>query len=544
MCSIVGLVSKNGVEVAPRLKAMLEQTRHRGPDGAGLALGLAVERAGDVAGLSAVGLSGLRGFGHSRLSITGKTGTQPLRGCKRELVVAVNGEIWNYEALREQLQALDHVFTTDSDSEVVVHQLEERMSETEDLARATESVVAALDGEYAFAAYDGNSDEFVLARDIIGVKQLYYGESDDHLAFCSEKKPLWDLSIRPQRVLPGQVVKLAAQGPANRWQFTAGKRIEPARPSVSAEIGEEHRALEAYHNALVDAVRKRVEGQRRIGVIFSGGVDSVLIARLAQRLGAEVRCYTSGLAGSADVEQSRLAADALGLPLEVSELDAGLLERELPAVLTAIESANHLQVDVAIPIFFAVRRAAQDGIRVMLTGQGADELFAGYPWYPDILEKSGEEGLRESLWNDLSNLYKDTLEREDKITMFHSIELRVPYLDPRVIRTATRIAPTLMIRDGQLKYLHRKLAERCGVPRSIAWRPKEAAQHGSEVHQTLKRLLAGMEGKLESPKSEGAAPDDATEELGSAYRYGGDAYAGNAAYQSVLDLLGREVGLA
>lgn len=545
MCSIVGLVSSSGADVCPLLKTMLDQTRHRGPDGAGLALGLAVKRAGDVAELAVDGLSGLRGLGHSRLKITGETGIQPLTGCGRGLVLAFNGEIWNHEPLREGLEANDHVFTTDSDSEALIHQLEDEMSTAGDLVKAVEAVVRGLDGEYAFAVYDGLHDEFVLARDIVGVKQLYYGETAEYLAFCSEKKPLWDLSITPQRVLPGQTVKLAPGGSSGAWQFSAGRRIELARPGRQCETAQERVALEAYRKSLVEAVRKRVDGHDRVGIIFSGGVDSVLIARIAQRLGVDVRCYAGGLPGSSDVDLSRVAAHALGMPLAVSELDHDRIASELPLILGAIESANHLQVDVAIPIYFAVKRAAQDGIRVMLTGQGADELFAGYQWYPEILTRSGAESLRDSLWGDLGNLYKDTLEREDKITMFHSIELRVPYLDPAVVSTAMRIAPTLKIRDGELKYLHRKLAEESGVPHAIAWRPKEAAQHGSNVHETLKTVLSRIEEELDVPPRDGwTKPDNASEELGSAYRHGGDAYAGNDCYQKVLDSLGRAVGLA
>ncbi len=544
MCSIVGLVSKTGADVAPLLKAMLEQTKHRGPDGAGVALGLEMARAGEIADLSVGELSGTRGLGHSRLRITGDSGAQPMTGCGRGLVVAANGEIWNYRPLREQLESEGHVFRTESDSEVLVHRLEDEMFKARDLLSAIEAMICELDGEYALAAYDDIQDEFVLARDVVGVKQLYYGETDKHLAFCSEKKPLWDLSIKPRRVLPGQAVKLAAEA-TNAWQFSTGCRIELPRPSQQSETGEEREALASYWTSLVEAVRKRVDGHHRIGVIFSGGVDSVLVARIAQRLGIDVRCYASGLRGSSDVDQSRLAADALGLPLEVSELDSDRIASELPSILSAIESTNHLQVDVAIPIYFAVKRAAEDGIRVMLTGQGADELFAGYSWYPGILTDSGADGLRDSLWNDLTRLYKDTLEREDKITMFHSIELRVPYLDPHVIRTAMRIAPSLKIRNGELKYLHRVMAAQSGVPDTIAWRPKEAAQHGSNVHQTLKDVLGQLEEGLEAlSHDERPKPVDATEELGSAYRYGGDAYAGNERYQRVLDSLGREAGLA
>ncbi len=544
MCSIVGLVSRTGADVGPRLKQMLEQTRHRGPDGAGLALGLAVEQAADVTELSVDDLSGIRGLGHSRLKITGQAGGQPMTGCGRGLVVATNGEIWNYEPLREELEAAGHVFETDSDSEVLVHRLEDELLKTQDLALAAEVVIGSLDGEYAFAAYDGTEDQFVIARDVVGVKQLYYGETDDDLAFCSEKKPLWDLSMEPRRVLPGEVVTLAASEPPDGWHFISSSRHRLPRPQPGAETVDERNAIKRYWKTLVEAVRKRVDGHRRIGVIFSGGVDSVLIARIAQRLGVEVRCYSSGLPGSSDLEEARSAAADLALPLVESALSPERIESELPSILTAIESANHLQVDVAIPIYFAVKRAAEDGMRVLLTGQGADELFAGYPWYPKIFAESGAEELRDSLWNDLGNLYKDTLEREDKITMFHSIELRVPYLDPAVIWVAMTIAPTLKIRDGELKYLHRLLAEEAGVPRSIAWRPKEAAQHGSNVHEALKSVLGRLEDNLGEAAGDRPSADQPTEELGSAYRYGGDAYAGNERYQRVLDSLGHRVGLA
>jgi asparagine synthase (glutamine-hydrolysing) len=136
-------------------------------------------------------------------------------------------------------------------------------------------------------------------------------------------------------------------------------------------------------------------------------------------------------------------------------------------------------------------------------------------------------------------LYKDTLEREDKITMYHSTELRVPYLDPEVIHAAMSIPEDLKIRKGHVKYLHRRAAERLGVPDFVAWRPKEAAQHGSDVHAALKRIL--LRRREAPPKTQGPLID--REKLGSAYRYGHDVYAGNEAVQRVLDSLGMEVGV-
>lgn len=132
-----------------------------------------------------------------------------------------------------------------------------------------------------------------------------------------------------------------------------------------------------------------------------------------------------------------------------------------------VEESGLLQVEVAIPMYMAAKMAAEDGIRVMYTGQAADELFAGYPWYSDVLVESGYLRLHEQLWEDLGRLYDDTLEREDKLTMSHSIELRAPYLDRDVIRTAMRISPRLKIQgaeDALRKRVHRQAAVELGVP--------------------------------------------------------------------------------
>ena len=153
----------------------------------------------------------------------------------------------------------------------------------------------------------------------------------------------------------------------------------------------------------------------------------------------------------------------------------------------------------------------------MVTGQVADEIFAGYEWYPRIYREGGEDALRECLWNDIGNLHKDTLEREDKISMYHSIELRVPYLDPEVIEAAMAVPGNLKIRDGHVKYLHRRLAEEMGIPGHLAWRKKEAAQHGSDVHNNLEKILERMSADAGGTGFESRGVEEL---LGSAYRYG------------------------
>jgi asparagine synthase (glutamine-hydrolysing) len=539
MCSIVGLTAKKNQDVPLHLGAMLRATEHRGPDGVGVVLNGALQKAESVETLKLSGIRCRTGLGHSRLRITGTSGIQPLTACNGDLILAFNGEIWDYRTLRDRLVALGHRFETESDAEVVVHLIEEKCEHGAKAHSAIEKVLHELNGEYAFAVLDVRADTVYLARDPVGVKQLYYGESEGWSAFASEKKPLWEFGIAPYRVLPGEIVEIRrhTQGTGPSWRSVS--RVRLPRPPAPRDVTDESDALRLYEEALMSAVERRLEGQPRVGIIFSGGVDSALIASLAARSGEEVRCYAAGFRDSSDVQMSRRVAKSMGLPLCVAELDEPLIEAELARILAAIESADHLQADVAVPIYFAVKRAAEDGIRVLLTGQGADELFAGYPWYPDVLEESGARRLRESLWSDIEHLYKDTLEREDKITMYHSTELRVPYLDPEVIHAAMSITEDLKIRKGHVKYLHRRAAERLGVPDFVAWRPKEAAQHGSDVHAALKRIL--LRRREAPPETQELLIE--REKLGSAYRYGHDVYAGNEAVQRVLDSLGRKVGV-
>ncbi|HID42164.1 MAG TPA: hypothetical protein EYP30_00025 [Archaeoglobaceae archaeon] len=164
------------------------------------------------------------------------------------------------------------------------------------------------------------------------------------------------------------------------------------------------------------------------------------------------------------------------------------MEKYIPEVIEAIEDSLFGQIEVAIPIYISVEMAHEDGLKVMLTGQGADELFAGYPWYRTIVEKDGYNSLKRYMVGDVLNLYRETLEREDKITMVNAVELRVPYLDPKVIKIAMQIDDKLKIRspkDELEKLIHMELAKRIRIPADLAERPKKAAQHGSGIHEAI-----------------------------------------------------------
>ncbi|MEW6605620.1 MAG: asparagine synthase (glutamine-hydrolyzing) [Thermoproteota archaeon] len=522
MCGIAGILSKDGENVVPLVGSMLSCMVKRGPDGAGLVADGKIIKSNSIAAMQQQfqKVSGAVALGHTRLAIVGGTcGAQPFSSCDGRLVLEHNGEIYNYKKIRSKLEKR-HKFTTATDSEVIVHLLEDHMRRNNTLLGAIKKTVAELDGVYALAIQDRQTGETVLVRDRIGVRQLYYADTKSIVAFASERKALWRIGIQEptRRIMPGCAIIISAQGKMQSFQVA-----DPIPPKVRIVHRTMASAVEAYKKALMESMEKRTQDFQRIGIIFSGGIDSVLVAYIAAKMVPEVVCYTCGVKGSSDIANARHIADKLGLQLKVAELDHETVEKMIPEVINVIEDANAGQVEVALPVYGAVKLAHDDGIKVMLTGQGADELFGGYSWYAKVAEKEGYRKLRRHMIEDLLLLYKETLEREDKITMAHSIELREPFLDPEVIRTALGIELRLNVKGGKDtfgKHVHRRLAQKLGIPKEIAYRVKEAAQHGSGMHDVIGDIARkrGFD-ELAVPASYLEALDQ-RERIGSSQRYG------------------------
>ncbi|NPU85856.1 MAG: asparagine synthetase B [Syntrophaceae bacterium] len=503
---------------------------HRGPDFHGIYLDGSVTRRETIDGLKTFLKKKSRiAMGHSRLGIIGAEGLcQPYVSCDGKLTLIKNGEIYNYSALKSLL-LYSHRFETNSDSEIVVHLIEE--SYQGDLLEAVRRVTGILDGMYAFAVTDGKS--VVLVRDPIGKKPLYYVNRDSIVYFASEKKALWNGKDEPKRIRPGEILSIGIDG----IKIRQGTRIQ--LPQV--DITDFRDAVERYKTVLVKAMQKRLTGLReeRLGVIFSGGIDSVLIAKLLQREGKNIVCYCTGTADSGDILAALAVAKELGLELKTSIIDEDLVKGILSEVIRNVEESGLLQVEVAIPMYMAAKMAAEDRIRVMFTGQAADELFAGYPWYSDVLKESGYLRLHEQLWEDLNYLYDDTLEREDKLTMSHSIELRAPYLDRDVIRTAMRISPRLKIQgseDSLRKRVHRQAAVELGVPPYLAFRIKDPAQSGSGIHQIIENLANTHAGDMDTE----LVNENIRTDKGSLYRYGEGVYGEDGA-RSYIQMIHQEI---
>src|ERR687897_210498 len=464
MCGIGGLISLDSTNVIPLAKTMMKSMNKRGPDGTGLFID---------------------------------------------------------KRLKEKLKK-EHHFVSNTDSEVVVHLLEHYYKETgfSDLLKAIRKTVADIDGIYALAIKDENEDKIYLVRDRLGIRQIYYGQNDKVIGFASERKGLWQIGIKEPTfsLLPGHCVILSDKisSPIKISEPPINYSNEPIFSNLED-------AILSYKTALYNSIKKRSQDLSRIGIIFSGGIDSVLIAKITKELVPHVTCYTSGIAGSDDIKFSKLIADELDLDLKINELDVKDIENMLPNILNIIETNNSTQAEVSIPIFGALNLAAKDGLRVVFTGQGADELFGGYPWYFKIVSKYGYSKLKEYMIQDLLLLYKETLEREDKLAMANSIEMREPFLDSDIVRIATSIDLNLNLagkNDIFGKRVHRELAIQVGIPKHIAYREKQAAQHGAGIHGILSKIAEKNGFNKKMITKEYIENISKREKLGSSERYG------------------------
>ena len=250
--------------------------------------------------------------------------------------------------------------------------MEEYSKNSNDLLHAIKKTVSRLDGVYAVVIKD-ETGSIALVRDIMGVRQIYYGENNNLVAFASERKALWKVGLKEptQRVMPGQAVVILPNGEIQKYIVATS----PVRPTKVVYKTLSLAIREYQHALIASAMKKRTQDFSRVGIIFSGGIDSVIIAWLAKKMVPEVICYTGGVSGSNDIAFARFVAKRLDLKLRVNELSPEEVEQMLPEVIDTIENNNAGQVEVAIPVYGAVKLAHEDGINVMFSGQGADGAF-------------------------------------------------------------------------------------------------------------------------------------------------------------------------
>ena len=480
MCGIACIfnIKEQTPELRQKALTMAKRIRHRGPDWSGI-----------YCGGSAI-------LAHERLSIVDpQSGGQPLYSPDRRQVLAVNGEIYNHRDLRADF-AGEYQFQTGSDCEVILALYR----------RYGTDFIERLSGIFAFALYDEERDEYLIARDPIGVIPLYIGRDADGTLYCaSELKALEGLCDEYEPFLPGHYY-WSREGEMRRWyrrDWTDYDAVRdryaslPADEAWQAQVADVRTALEA-------AVRRQLMSDVPYGVLLSGGLDSSVISAVA-RLYADRRIETDGqqaawwpqlhsfavgLKGAPDLEKARLVAEHIGtvhheIHYTIQEgLDA------IRDVIYYIETYDVTTVRASTPMYLLARVIKSMGIKMVLSGEGADEVFGGYLYFH---KAPNAQAFHEETVRKLSKLHLYDCLRANKSLSAWGVEGRVPFLDKEFLDVAMRLNPAAKMCPGhtiEKKIVREAFAQL--LPEAVAWRQKEQFSDGVGYSwiDTLKAVTA------------------------------------------------------
>ncbi len=414
--------------------------------------------------------------GTHRLRIVDAAGSaQPWLSADGRWLLCYNGEVFNYRGLRAELRGLGHEFRSSGDTEVVL----------EAFLRWGETAVRRLRGEFAFVIADRETGRLYLARDQLGVKPLYWATAGGRLYLASEIKALVHTGTPISEVPAGSHGWVEPGKPPDLGPYSgllsAGQR-EPGQPGTTSEISDPDEAMALVRAVLADSIAVRVDTEHTVGVILSGGLDSSLLLLHVAALHPDCVAFTVGAPGSADLAYARRLCAELGVTHEVIQLAPRQLRladiKEAIRISELTEYGDIINAVVSVPLF---RRIGSLGVKVVLTGDGSDELFGGYPMYGELGEAGGEK-LRRLFLHKLANLGRTELQRIDRTAMAHCVEARVPYLDPALVELAMRLPMSLKVRDGVEKWVLRQAFADL-LPPYIAARPKNPMSHSSGLHE-------------------------------------------------------------
>ena len=470
MCGIVGIfdIKEQSSELRNKALRMSQKIRHRGPDWSGIYCG------------------GHAILCHERLSIVDpQSGKQPLYSPDGRQVLAVNGEIYNHQAIR-QATAADYEYQTGSDCEVIlalyrahgIHFLEQ------------------LSGIFAFALYDEERNEYLIARDPIGVIPLYIGHDADGKTYvASELKALEGFCDEYEPFLPGHYL-YSREGVMRRWYTRDWMDYEAVKDN-GADI-------DSLRVGLQEAVKRQLMSDVPYGVLLSGGLDSSIISAIAQKFAARrvedggqtgawwprLHSFAVGLKGAPDLEKARLVAEHIGtvhheINYTIQEgLDA------LRDVIYFTETYDVTTVRASTPMYLLARVIKSMGIKMVLSGEGADEIFGGYLYFH---KAPSARAFHEETVRKLGKLHWYDCLRANKSLSAWGVEGRVPFLDRDFLDIAMRLNPKAKMCPGQeieKKILRQAFADL--LPEEIAWRQKEQFSDGVGFSwiDTLKRITS------------------------------------------------------
>jgi asparagine synthase (glutamine-hydrolysing) len=455
MCGIVcafNLKEKSEI-LRPQILEMAKSIRHRGPDWSGIY--------SDEKAIMA----------HERLAIVDPaSGKQPLFSEDEKMILAANGEIYNHRQLRKQFP--DYKFQTESDCEVILALYKEKGFE----------FIDEMNGIFGFAIYDVEKDEYFIARDHMGIIPLYIGwDKQGTFYVASELKALEGVCTKIELFPPGHYMS-SKDGKFVQWYKRDWEDFEAVKDNKT-EIAELRQALE-------DAVHRQLMSDVPYGVLLSGGLDSSITSAIAKKYAQrrietddkseawwpQLHSFSVGLEGSPDLKAARKVADHIGtihheIKFTIQEgLDA------IKDVIYQLETYDVTTVRASTPMYLMARVIKSMGIKMVLSGEGADELFGGYLYFhkaPNAKEFH-EETVRK-----LSKLHQYDCLRANKSLAAWGIEGRVPFLDKEFIDVAMRINPQDKMINGERmeKWVIRKAFEDM-LPESVAWRQKEQFSDG------------------------------------------------------------------
>ncbi|MFT3946307.1 MAG: asparagine synthase B [Agriterribacter sp.] len=471
MCGIVGVFDcKTGTEsLRSKILKMSKKIRHRGPDWSGI-------YSDDNIVLA-----------HERLAIVDpQSGGQPLYTKDKTLVLAVNGEIYNHQEIRKTLP--DYEFLTQSDCEVILALYRKKgISFLED-----------LNGIFAFALYDKSDGSYFIARDHIGIIPFYMGWDEwGNFYVASELKALEGVCNNIKEFLPGHYLYSKDGGyELKKWYKRDWEKFEKVKDNVTD--------IAALRKGLEDAVHRQLMSDVPYGVLLSGGLDSSIIAAVTKKFASkriesgdtqtawypQLHSFAVGLKGSPDLAAARKAADHIGtvhheIHFTIQEgLDA------IRDVIYHLETYDVTTIRASTPMYLMARIIKSMGIKMVLSGEGSDELFGGYLYFH---KAPNPEAFHEETVRKLSKLHLYDCLRANKSLAAWGIEGRVPFLDKEFMDIAMRLNPAdKMIKPGKMeKWVLRKAFEDY-LPESIAWRQKEQFSDGVGYSwiDTLKAVAA------------------------------------------------------
>lgn len=470
MCGIVSIfnIQEQTPELRQKALRMSQKIRHRGPDWSGI-----------YTGGSAI-------LCHERLSIVDpESGKQPLFSSDKKQVLAVNGEIYNHQDIRRRY-AGKYQFQTGSDCEVILALYRDKgIDFLEDLS-----------GIFAFALYDAERDEFLIARDPIGVIPLYIGYDDDGKVYvASELKALEGQCDRYEPFLPSHYY----------WSREPGMKRYYKRDWFSYDAVKDNAAsVTDIHDALEAAVKRQLMSDVPYGVLLSGGLDSSVISAIAEKFSERriedddkerawwprLHSFAVGLKGAPDLAKAKLVADYIGtvhheINYTIQEgLDA------IRDVIYFIETYDVTTVRASTPMYLLARVIKSMGIKMVLSGEGADEIFGGYLYFH---KAPSPKAFHEETVRKLSKLYMYDCLRANKSLSAWGVEGRVPFLDKEFLDVAMRTNPEAKMCPG--KTIEKRIVREAFanmLPDEVAWRQKEQFSDGVGYSwiDTLKKITS------------------------------------------------------